>query len=133
MSGGGRVCRYTVAMLNLMLALAAFGGPVQASAPQEVPVLNANLGDCSTDFVVRANDRQPIYNAIIHVRVRYGVFSLKRSDLEIGTNSDGKARIEGLPNKAKPLAYDVRKDNRRAAVEQNVSDNCRAMFDVTLE
>lgn len=120
-------------MLNLLLALVVFGGSEQASAPQEVPVLNANLGDCSTDFVVRANDGQPIYNAIIHVRVRYGVLSLKRSDLEIGTNSDGRARIEGLPNKAKPLAYDVRKDNRRAPVEQNVSDNCRAMFDVTLE
>jgi hypothetical protein len=120
-------------MLNLMLAVLALGGSVQASAPQEVPVLNANLGDCSTDFVVRGTDGQPIYNALIHVRVRYGVFSLKRSDLEIGTNADGKARIEGLPNKAKPLAYDVRKDNRRAAVEQNVSDNCRAMFDLTLE
>ena len=120
-------------MPHLKLASFAVAALLQASAPQEIPVLKANLGDCSSDFVVRAKDGQPVYNATIHVRVRYGAFNLKRSDLEIGTNADGKARIEGLPNKAKPLAYDIRKDDRRAAVEQNVASNCRAMFDVMIE
>jgi hypothetical protein len=105
----------------------------QQAAPQEIPVLKANLGDCSADFLVRAADGKPVYNATIHVRVRYGAFSVKRSDLEIGTNADGKARIEGLPSKAKPLAYDIRKDNQKAAVEQNVADNCHAMFEVALK
>jgi len=72
----------------------------QQPGPQEIPVLKANLGDCSADFLVRDADGKPVYNATVHVRVRYGAFSVKRSDLEIGTNADGKARIEGLPNKA---------------------------------
>jgi len=105
----------------------------QQPAPQEIPVLKANLGDCSADFLVHAADGQAVYNATIHVRVRYGAFSVKRSDLEIGTNADGKARIEGLPSKARPLAYDIRKDTQKAAAEQNVADNCHAMFEVALK
>ena len=116
------------AMLELVLAT------FQAAGPQEVPVLKANLGgDCSADFMVRGGNGQPVYNATIHVRVRYGFMSVKRSDLEIGTNADGKARIEGLPAKAKPLAYEVTKDKTKAAVEQNVADNCHATFEVSLK
>ena len=119
-------------MLGAYLITALLGVAPQA-AQQEVPVLKANLGgDCSADFVVR-QDGQPVYNATIHVKVRYGAFSLKRSDLEIGTNSDGKARVEGLPAKARPLAYDVTRDSRKAAVEQDVAKTCHAMFDVALK
>ncbi len=106
----------------------------QSPSPPEVPVLKANLGgDCSADFVVRGADGQPVYNATLHVRVRYGFMSVKRSDLEIGTNADGKARIEGLPSKAKPLAYDVRKGDAKAAVMQDVENACHATFDVSLK
>ena len=106
---------------------------LQSTPPQEVPVLKANLGDCSADFTVRGADGQPVYNATIHVRVRYGFMSLKRSDLEIGTNAEGKARIEGLPTRARPLAYDVRKDAATASVMQDVAETCRATFDVALK
>src|SRR5436853_7363813 len=119
-------------MLDVYLLIALLGTMPQAQPSQEVPVLKANLGgDCSADFVVRA-DGQPVYNATIHVRVRYGAFSLKRTDLEIGTNSDGKARIEGLPAKAKPLAYDIRKDDRKADATQDVAETGHAPFRVAL-
>ncbi|HYS27600.1 MAG TPA: hypothetical protein VEP46_18450 [Vicinamibacterales bacterium] len=118
-----------------MLLAIVFAAVLAASqaAPQDVPVLKANLGDCSADFTVRGADGQPVYNATIHVRVRYGFMSVKRSDLEIGTNGDGKARIEGLPSKAKPLVWDVRKGDLKAAVTQDVADMCRATFDAALK
>lgn len=103
-----------------------------ATTPPEVTVLKAGLGSCSADFTVRDGQGTPVYNAAVHVRVRYGAFGIKRSDLEVGTSSDGRARIEGLPAKAKPLVYDIRKDGRKATVEQRVSTACRAAFDVTL-
>jgi hypothetical protein len=115
------------------LAVAFAVAAAQAGAPPEVPVLKANLGDCSAAFAVRDAAGQPVYNATIHVRVRYGAFSVKRTDLEIGTNSDGRARIEGLPNKAKPMTYDVHKDAAKAGADQDVSGNCHAMFDVVLK
>ena len=100
-------------MVEIIVLAVALAAP-QSASPQEVPVLKANLGgDCSADFVVRGAGGQQVYNATIHVRVRYGPLSMKRSDLEIGTNADGKARIEGLPSKAKPLAYDVRKGDAK--------------------
>ena len=105
----------------------------QSATAHEVPVLKANLGDCSADFVVRAADGQPVYNATIHVRVRYGFMNVKRSDLEIGTNADGRARIEGLPSKAKPLAYDVRKGGAKAEASQNVVEMCHAAFELSLK
>jgi hypothetical protein len=115
------------AMLGLVLAA------TQVAGSQEVPILKANLGDCSADFTVRSADGQPVYNATIHVRVRYGFMSVKRSDLEIGTNADGKARIEGLPTKAKPLAYDVTKGSAKAAVTQDVEQACHATFELSLK
>jgi len=117
----------------LIAALAFPLAAAQSSNPTETPVLKANLGNCSADFVVHGSDGQPVYNATIHVRVRYGFMSLKRSDLEIGTNADGKARIEGLPAKAKPLAYDIRKETATAAVAQDVEAMCNASFDVALK
>ena len=119
-------------MLLVAGLVAALAG-LQAVTPQDIPVLKANLGDCSADFVVRGADGHPVYNATIHVRVRYGFMSLKRSDLEIGTNVDGKARIEGLPSKAKPLAYDVHKDNAKAEASQDVEEMCHAAFDLSLK
>lgn len=74
-----------------------------------------------------------MYAAIVHVRIRYGFLSIKRMDLEVGTNSDGKARVEGLPSKAKPLTYDVTKADKKAVVEQDLSTTCNAAHEVSLK
>jgi hypothetical protein len=88
--------------LAIALALASFAQTPAQSAPPAV--LKAALGGiCSADFTVKDADGTPVYAAMIHVRVRYGALGVKRADLEIGAGSDGKARIEGLPEKARPL------------------------------
>jgi hypothetical protein len=115
------------------LMLAAFAQQPPATAPVEIPILKAGLGSCAADFVVKDAQGAPVYGAAIHVRVRYGVLGVKRADLEVGTNSNGEARIEGLPAKAKPLAYDIQKDGRKATAEQNVADRCEAKFDIALK
>ena len=122
-------------MLIASIALAASVLVQQPAEPPkpEIAVLKAGLGACSADFTVKDADGKPVYAAMIHVRVRYGMLGIKRADLEVGTNSEGKARIEGLPGKAKPLAYDIQKTPAKAAVEQNVSDNCNAKYEVTLK
>jgi hypothetical protein len=107
---------------------------VQAPAAQpkpELPVLKAGLGPCSADFVVKDEDGVPIYAASVHVKVRYGVFGVKRADLEVGTNSNGEARIEGLPSKAKPLVYEVEKDAKKITANQDVATDCNATFALT--
>ncbi len=102
--------------------------------PHDVTLMKANLGgSCSAEFTVKDADGKPIYAALIHVRVRYGFAGVKRADLEVGTSSEGKARIEGLPDKAKPMTYDITKNEKKAEVAQDVSDMCHATFDITLK
>jgi hypothetical protein len=54
-------------------------------------------------------------------------------DLEVGTNSEGKAGIKGLPEKARPLVYDVQKDDKKGTAEQDLSKTCEAKLEVTLK
>jgi DNA-binding beta-propeller fold protein YncE len=111
---------------------------LQAPAPQgaakpDLAVISARLGTCSADFTVTDAAGAPVYAAAVHVRIRYGFMSLKRMDLEVGTDSGGKARVEGLPEKAKPLVYDITKDNRKATVEQDLSSTCLGTYQVFLK
>ncbi len=122
-------------MVAQFLAFVLLAGAQQAETrPADVPVLQAKLGGmCSAAFLVTDAAGAPIYNALIHVRIRYGVMGIKRADLEVGTDSAGKARIQGLPNKARPMTYDVQEGARKATVQQNVADTCEGTFAVTLK
>lgn len=103
-------------------------------AGDDVTLMKANLGgSCSADFTVKDADGKPVYAASVHVRVRYGFAGVKRADLEVGTSSEGKARIEGLPDKARPMTYEITKDEKKIEVAQDVSSTCHATFDVTLK
>ena len=104
-----------------------------AQAVPELPVLDARLGGCSADFLVKNADGAPIYLALIHVRVRYGALGIKRMDLEVGTNSDGKARVKGLPDKARLMTWDITKDDKKTVVDQDVKKTCQGKFEVTLK
>jgi len=105
----------------------------QKEKEPDVTLMKANLGgSCSADFTVKDADGKPVYAASVRVRVRYGFAGVKRADLEVGTSSDGKARIEGLPDKAKPMTYEISKEDKKAQVTQDVSDTCHATFDVAL-
>jgi hypothetical protein len=114
-----------------LLALTMAGA--QAPPKPDLATISARLGMCSADFTVTDADGKPEYAATVHVRIRYGFLSLKRMDLEVGTNSDGKARVEGLPLGGRRLQYDITKDARKAAVEQDLTTNCHAMYAVALK
>lgn len=105
----------------------------QAPKPPDVTLMKSNLGgSCSADFTVKDAEGKPVFGALVHVRVRYGFAGVKRADLEVGTSSEGKARIEGLPDKARPMTWDIKKDEKTTDVTQDVADKCHATFEVTL-
>jgi len=122
-------------MLTLALALAALPVAQQPRPPAEaeVAVIHARLGTCSAAFTVTDEDGVPVYGATVHVRIRYGFLGVKRMDLEVGTNADGKARVGTLPTEARPLVYDIRKGATEAIVEQDLSKTCLGEYEVTLE
>ena len=122
-------------MLLLTSALLALTAAPPAAPQQPTPelaVISARQGECFGDFVVTDAAGAPVYAAVVHVRVRYGFLGIKRIDLEVGTNSEGKARVEGLPANDRTLVYNITKDNLKATVEQNLETTCRAEHKVVL-
>lgn len=119
--------------LAAAMFLLAAGASAQEPRKPDLAVISAKLGPCSADFTVTDAENKPVYSAMVHVRVRYGAFGVKRMDLEVGTNSDGKARVDTLPAKARPLAYDISKGEKHASVTQDVAVACNAKYDVTLK
>ena len=118
----------------IVTLLLASGAQAPAASPKPaLAVISGRLGPCAADFTVTDAGGSPIYAAAIHVRIRYGLMGLKRMDLEVGTNSDGKARVEGLPASAKPLVYDISSGDKKTTVDQNLATRCQAAYPVSLK
>jgi hypothetical protein len=110
-----------------------FCGGLLASQSPQIPVVDGGLGSCSADFTVKDGSDKPIYNAKIHVLIKYGFLSKRKTELEVGTNSDGKARMTGLPSMSKkPLEFTIKSGTVSKIIADDPSDHCNAKFDVTL-
>ena len=122
----------SVRFIGAVFFLFLCGGLLAAQAPQ-IPVVDGGLGSCRADFTVKDGSDKPIYNAKIHVLIKYGFLSKRKTELEVGTNSDGKASVTGLPNLPKrPLEFSIKSGTVEKTVTEDPSDNCNAKFDVTL-
>lgn len=120
-----------------ILGLAAWAGASPTPAEVQVPVIKGDVGTCTADFTIRDNENKPIYDAKIRVSIRYGFMAQKKTDLEIGTNSDGKARFEGLPDPRKkpkgPFEYQIRAGELTKTVVQDPLVQCDAKFEVVMQ
>jgi len=121
-----------ILFLCAISALILCGAPIIAQSP-EVPVVDAAIGSCRADFTVKDGAGKPVYNAKITSTLKYGFWSKRKTALEVGTNSDGKARITGLPNlPKKPLEFSIKSGTVSTTVTDDPSTNCNAVFDVAL-
>jgi hypothetical protein len=110
-------------------------GAAAAIADQkpEVPVINGMVGSCSANFTVTDSEKKPIYNAKINVIIRYGFLGLHKSELQIGTNSEGRARVTGLPDKVKkPLEFRISSGSLSKTVLVNPTEKCDSSVEVVL-
>ena len=120
-----------------MLALAS--GPTASGRdgtdPKTIPVVDGALGSCSADFTVRDAAGAPVYNAKIRVHIAYGFMNAHKLDLEVGTNADGKARFEGLPNKLKHggLTFYASHDVQEGSAFIDPATTCKAQLPITLQ
>jgi hypothetical protein len=129
---GSRILRLSMKTLVISLCLAgwAFARPNEAAEP----AVNANLGPCSVDFTVSQKTNRPLYNAQISVSIAYGFLGMKKMDLQIGTNNEGKARFVGLPSKVHnpPLTFVVRYKGWTKNVDYWPQVQCRARYSVIM-
>jgi hypothetical protein len=117
----------------LCAILVSFGGAFAADSP-EVPVVDAGLGSCRADFTVKDGAGKPIFNAKVSLTIKYGFLSKRKTQVEVGTNSDGKARVTGLPSlPKKPLEFFIKSGTVSTTVTDDPETNCNAVFEVTLK
>jgi len=122
----------SIRFLGLAVFLFLSGGLLAAQAPQ-IPAVDGALGSCRADFTVKDGFDKPIYNAKIHVLIKYGFLNKRKTELEVGTNSDGKASVTGLPNMPKrPLEFSIKSGTVEKTVTDDPLEDCNAKFDVTL-
>lgn len=99
----------------------------------DIPSVSADLGPCSARFTV-TDGAKPIYDAKIRSRIKYGAFGVRKLDLEVGTDANGKAAVVNLPNLSKqPIAFEVMKGDISRRVIFDPSQKCDATYDVALE
>jgi hypothetical protein len=108
--------------------------PLLLGGPADVPTVSAGLGPCTADFTVTDASSKPVYNAKIHLKMKYGFMSKRDTELDVATDSNGKARMEGLPIKLKkpPMEFTIRKDAASQTVTADPATNCHSTFAVTL-
>jgi len=115
------------------IVLLALSTPAVANNSPEIPVVDGGIGSCKADFHVTDDTGKPIYNAKIKVTLKYGFFNVRKTELEVGTNSDGKARFTGLPDSPKkPLEFEIKSGTVSKSVTDDPSTNCSASYEVTL-
>lgn len=101
--------------------------------PHSVPVVDGGIGPCSADFVITDTSGSPVYAAKIDVHIAYGFMSVRKLDLEVSTNVDGKGRFTGLPNRVKSgLFFKASDPGRSGDAFDDPSSTCKAQFTVVL-
>jgi len=105
----------------------------QAQGSAEVPVLKGGAGSCTADFVVSDMSGKGVYDAKIAIQIKYGFMGLRKLDLTIGTNFEGKARVEGLPEQFKGSAeFKVSHGDQSKTVPYDPQANCHPRHEVVL-
>ncbi len=122
-------------LLPCVLGLLAFSQSSPQAQPDSktVPSLDAGLGPCTADFLIADTDSKPVYNARVKVHIAYGFMNVRKLDLEVDTNADGKARFTGLPNNLKHgLLFHASEGDRSGEAFDDPAQTCQKQFAITL-
>jgi len=102
--------------------------------PNAAPVVDGGAGPCSADFTVIDSSQAPVYNAKISVHIAYGFMYLHKLDLEVGTNTAGKARFVGLPERTKQgLFFRASEGGREGSAFVDPAKTCKAELSIPIE
>jgi hypothetical protein len=92
-----------------------------------IPTVDGGAGPCSVEFTVTDANGAFVSNARISVRIEYGFLGAKKLDLQVATDSHGKARFAGLPEKTDSgLFFEAAKENLRGVATDDPNTECEA-------
>jgi len=113
---------------SLLLTLSAL------AQEQQVASIDAGIGPCKAEFRVTDEAGKPVFDAKVHTLIKYGAFGIRKTELTVGTNSEGIARITGLPDfNKRPIVFDVTKEGKRWERKFEPGENCQPKYDVSLK
>jgi hypothetical protein len=126
----------------LMFALMLFCVPAAAqnanpsnaqSAASAIPSIDGGIGPCTADFAIVDDSNKPVYAAKINVHIAYGFMNVRKLDLQLGTNVDGKAKFVGLPDHIKHgIYFHASEGDRSGEVFDDPANTCKAQFQITI-
>lgn len=105
-----------------------------APLAKQIPVIDGGAGPCSVEFTVTDTKGNHIYDAKVAVRIAYGFAGMRKLDLQVGTNVDGKARFTGLPSSVKSgaLLFRASHGDLIGTTYYNPTTNCNAQQDIVI-
>jgi hypothetical protein len=96
--------------------------------------VDGGLGSCSVEFTTKDGNGNIIGGATLRLHLTYGFAGVRRLDLEVTTNTDGKAQFTGLPdNLKKGFFFRGFKDDREGTAFYEPKKNCKAQHTMVLE
>jgi hypothetical protein len=129
---------FLLVVTTLCLGWYAVVVPARARATsaeaQPVPAVDGGLGPCSVEFTTSDGNGNPIAGTTLRLHLAYGFAGVRRLDLEVTTNTEGKARFTGLPdNLKKGLFFRGFKDEREGTAFYEPKKECKAQHTMVLE
>ena len=131
-----RICAVVTALFAFAASRSAFSQTPATTSPdpKSVPVIDGGIGPCSADFTITDNAGAPIYAAKIDVHIAYGFMYLRKLDLEVSTNVDGKARFTGIPDRLKRgLMFHASEGDRAGDAFDDPATTCKAQLTIALQ
>jgi hypothetical protein len=108
-------------------------GPGAQSPASAIPSIDGGIGPCTADFTIVDNSNKPVYAAKINVHIAYGFMNVRKLDLQLGTNVDGKARFVGLPDHIKHgIYFHASEGDRSGEAFDDPANTCKAQFQITI-
>ncbi len=98
-----------------------------AFAQNFAPTVDGGAGPCSVEFTATDANGALVSNAQISVHVEYGFLGARKLDLQVATDSHGKARFVGLPEKVDgALYFEAAKGNLKGVATVDPNTDCQA-------
>lgn len=129
-----RILALLICFVSLPASLCAQTAAAQAAAAKAVPSIDGGVGPCTADLTITDESGAPVYAAKVSVHIAYGFASVRKLDLELGTNADGKARFIGIPDRMKRGIYFRASEGERSGEAfDDPANTCKAELTIKLE
>ena len=125
---------FRLALLLIATSAALSQTATPATDPHAIPTMDGGIGPCSADLTVTDSAGAPVYAAQVKVHIAYGFMSVRKLDLEQGTNIDGKAHFIGLPDRIKHgLYFRASEGGRTGEAFDDPANTCKAQLTIALQ